>query len=268
MFGTFISLYFVILLHFVSIIVIPAVTITYAIGLATDVSYLHRLMRQISHILEKGDMIIIQVDDEHVEKRSLQALEYYSENHNHSMQILHYSLNNDFSAFMNNMIDHSSRKGYMFRIDSDELLSEMLLLNLKWFLMENQDADAISIPRSNYFLDQGNGDRDGYPDFQMRLFKLSNHEIRYHNKVHETLGGYKKHIHMPAHLPGMSFELIHLKTRKKQHVSDKLYQHIESQSRSVGKDSKGHHDREKKNKEDKNNSQQQHSASNSSSIVS
>lgn len=205
-----------------------AIPITYAIGIAADVNYFNRLMRQLTHLVDRTDSIIVQIDSDHADRSVNRIVEQYQRNHNDSMQVLHFPLNNDFSGFMNNMIAHSNHKGYMFRIDSDELFSPMLAANLKWYLHENKHADLIYVPRANYGTEQTHGYKVVYPDFQARIFSLENKDIRYQNRLHETVVGFKRSIYMPASFNGsMCFDIIHIKTNKKQLMANDLYPKIE-----------------------------------------
>jgi hypothetical protein len=59
-----------------------------------------------------------------------------------------------------------------------------------------------------------------FPDYQWRIYK-NNGEIKWVNKVHERLEGYKTMSYLPTE---MEWCLIHNKTIKKQERQNKLYE--------------------------------------------
>ena len=129
----------------------------------------------------------------------------------------------------------------MFQLDADEILSFSLMQNLKYYLAQNQDADLIMLPRANYYInmeedqdfqgmDKTNSDELGrfrYPDLQGRIIKLGNKKLRYNGDLHEGILGAKKTVTMPHSNKNQSWDLIHIKTMKKQKIADKLYKEIE-----------------------------------------
>jgi hypothetical protein len=65
--------------------------------------------------------------------------------------------------------------------------------------------------------------RVNFPDPQMRLFRL-NQDIKWKNKVHEVLDGYKTVSTLPYDTE--DFCLYHIKTIEKQEKQNKFYETI------------------------------------------
>ena len=151
-----------------------------------------------------------------------------------SYGIMDTELNNDFAAFKNNLISMSSGD-YLFQIDADELPNQFLIENIKPILKINTDIDCFYIPRVNKVIgltpqhiqkwgwrvdDQ---ERVNFPDPQMRLFKL-NKGIKWKNKVHEVLDGYKTITTLPYDTE--DFCLNHIKSIQKQEKQNNFYETI------------------------------------------
>ena len=151
-----------------------------------------------------------------------------------SYGIMDTELNGDFASFKNNLISMSSGD-YLFQIDADELPNQFLIENIKPILKINTDIDCFYIPRVNKVIgltpqhiqkwgwrvdDQ---ERVNFPDPQMRLFKL-NKGIKWKNKVHEVLDGYKTITTLPYDTE--DFCLNHIKSIQKQEKQNNFYETI------------------------------------------
>jgi glycosyltransferase involved in cell wall biosynthesis len=122
-------------------------------------------------------------------------------------------------------------KDYIFFIDADELISD-LLQYLPEILLLNSGVELIHVPRINTVknLTQEHIDKWGwklnenewvnYPDYQSRIVKNSNH-IKWENKVHERLVGAKSYTFLPK-----GYDLIHNKTIERQEKQNELYSNI------------------------------------------
>ena len=151
-----------------------------------------------------------------------------------SYGIMDTELNGDFATFKNKLISMASGD-YLFQIDADELPNQSLIENIKLILNINTDIDCFYIPRVNKVIgltpqhiqkwgwrvdDQ---DRVNFPDIQMRLFKL-NQGIKWKNKVHEVLDGYKTITTLPYDTE--DFCLNHIKSIQKQEKQNNFYENI------------------------------------------
>lgn len=211
--------------------------ITYGITVSTESSELNRLLKQLNDNFESDDKILVQVDKDSYTTEVINVIEKYKkiipEN---QFKVIFFPLNKDFSAFKNNLLKNAGSSGYIFQIDADEVLSFSLMQNLKYYLDQNNDADMIYVPRANYYI---NTDEDkefeknykahsddlgrfNYPDTQGRIIKLSNKNIAFVGKIHERVEGAQRVISMPQN-KSQSYDLIHIKTLKKQKRSDDFY---------------------------------------------
>jgi len=121
---------------------------------------------------------------------------------------------------------------YIFQIDADEMISKYCIENLPLVLEYNSNSiDVIMVPRINTVKDLTqehiqkwgwNVDEKGwvnFPDYQWRIYK-NNKEIKWKNKVHEVLEGYKSITALPTEEPWC---LKHPKTIERQERQNELY---------------------------------------------
>lgn len=221
---------------------VQAIPVTYAITVSNESEELKRLLKQVSSNLDEEDKILIQVDKDNHSKAVLQVINNFGNKvASNQYKVIYFPLNNNFAAFKNNLLANAGKKGFMLQLDADEVLSFSLMQNFKYFLAQNEDADLIKIPRANYHInmeeslefqqmDKNLSDELGrfrYPDLQSRLMRLDNKKLRYNGALHESLLGVKKIVIMPHSGNNQNWDLIHIKTMKKQRIADKLYKQIE-----------------------------------------
>ena len=100
-----------------------------------------------------------------------------------------------------------------------------------WFIENNPNTDIFWVPRINKVKDLTqehiekwgwNVDLKGrinFPDYQCRILK-NKPDIKWKNKVHEVLTGYKTESHLPAN---DEFCIHHLKDIKRQESQNAFY---------------------------------------------
>jgi len=120
---------------------------------------------------------------------------------------------------------------YIFQIDADEIPAEDLILHLPELLEINPEMDVFLVPRINtvegltpeHIAAWGWNVTDtgwvNWPDFQWRIWRNSP-EIKWINKVHERLDGFKTWTAMPD---VEYFALHHPKTIDKQEKQNSYY---------------------------------------------
>ena len=120
---------------------------------------------------------------------------------------------------------------YIFQIDADEIPHDILIESLPAILEENPDNEVYLVPRVNTVsgLTQEHiskwrwnvdaEDRVNWPDYQWRIWK-NKPEIKWKNKVHEVLEGYKNYSLIPA-MP--EYALYHPKTIQRQIKQNDYY---------------------------------------------
>ena len=123
---------------------------------------------------------------------------------------------------------------YIFQIDADEIPSEDLIKTLPELLELNPEMDVFLVPRVNtvegitpeHIHKWGWNVTDtgwiNWPDFQMRIWR-NTPEIKWVNKVHERLDGFKTYTALPD---VEYFALYHPKTIEKQEKQNQFYNEI------------------------------------------
>jgi len=120
---------------------------------------------------------------------------------------------------------------YIFQIDADEIPHDILIEQLPTILESNPDNEVYLTPRVNtvsgltkehitkWRWNVDEQDRVNWPDYQWRIWK-NKPEIKWVNKVHEKLEGFKTYAPLPA-LPELA--LYHPKTIDRQEQQNEYY---------------------------------------------
>ena len=120
---------------------------------------------------------------------------------------------------------------YIFQIDADEIPNKKLVINLPVILKSNPDNEVYLVPRINTVegLTQEHINKWGwnvneagwinFPDYQWRIWK-NKPEIKWVNKVHEKLSGYKTYAALPSET---MFTLTHPKEIERQEKQNAYY---------------------------------------------
>lgn len=120
---------------------------------------------------------------------------------------------------------------YIFQIDADEIPNEALLKFLPVLLESNPFNEVYLVPRVNTVegLTQEHIDKwrwnvneqgwVNWPDYQWRIWK-NNPEIKWKNKVHEVLEGFKTYAPLPSE---EAFALYHPKEIERQVKQNNYY---------------------------------------------
>jgi len=132
---------------------------------------------------------------------------------------------NDFSQWKNELTEMCSGD-YIFQIDADEIPHENLVYALP-FLLEENPIDIMLVPRINTVegLTQEHIRKWGwnvneknwinYPDYQWRIYR-NTPEIRWKNKVHEVLDGYKTLSYLPQDEEWCLYHHKHIERQERQ----------------------------------------------------
>ncbi|MBB6130867.1 glycosyltransferase [Mucilaginibacter lappiensis] len=201
--------------------------ITYGITVCNEATELDLLLTTIIPIIDKQDELIILQD---VTSKDI-AVSAVIEKYKDRVILIEAKLNDDFATFKNTLVTKASGN-YLFQIDADEVPQQSLIKKLKWVLRKNWKYDCFFVPRINIV----NGYTDAhinkwnwtindknyinFPDFQPRLIKL-NGAIKWKNKVHEVLTGYKRGLNLP--IKNYDYCLIHIKDIKRQERQNDFY---------------------------------------------
>jgi len=201
------------------------------ISLAITVCNEHQELETLLNYLQERALspeyeVVIQIDQDNHTKEVLSVIIGKGIKH------WFYPLNKDFASYKNEIANHCLGE-YIFQIDADELPSIELLNILPGMIKNNPEVDVYLVPRINtvsgiteeHLLKWGwkyENERVNYPDYQWRIYR-KNKDIKWKNKVHEVLDGYKKYAALPAE---DEYCLLHPKTIERQEKQNKFYNTI------------------------------------------
>jgi len=201
--------------------------ISYAIPVCNEHVEIQRLVSFLLKYKQSNDEIVIMFDS----KNGSKAVEDYLRSHSVNAEFQWYP--NEFDGHFGNMknkLNSLCSGDYIFQIDADELPDIGLMENIHGIL-ELNDVDVILVPRVNtvagltdeHIQKWGwNVNSDGWvnwPDMQWRLYKNSDN-IKWINKVHEQLDGFKTISHLPLQ---EELALHHPKTIERQEKQNEYY---------------------------------------------
>jgi len=193
---------------------------------------LKRLLAQLTQVMSYTDELVIQLDNKATVEVITLVDEFIEKNKdNFEIKKCHFDLNGDFASFKNNGKSYCTKE-WIFQIDSDETLSETFCNILHQVLESNEEIDLISVPRINIVkgLEQSDVIKWGwrlnnqgwvnFPDFQNRIFR-NKPEIKWENKVHEKIVGWKTYAELPCE--DDSYALYHIKDIDRQRAQNEFY---------------------------------------------
>ena len=210
--------------------------ISYAITVCNEVEEIKRLVNFLLEHKREEDQIVVLMDlekSDFYEKIPEKELvhEFIMQHHSKArLQVAFRTLNNDFATFKNHVIPYCTGD-YIFFIDADEIPSEDLIQTLPEILEMNPEMDIFLVPRVNtvegltpeHIANWGWNVTDtgwvNWPDFQWRIWR-NVPEIKWINKVHERLDGFKTYTALPD---VEYFALYHPKTIDKQEKQNSYY---------------------------------------------
>ena len=207
--------------------------ISYAIPVCNEYKEIEYLLNYLVRHIRTEDEIVIQCDQGNTTSEVYKVLSKYKApvGYIDPIKVIEFPLNNNFAAFKNNLKDNCSGN-YIFQIDADEYPEEYLMNTIEWIITNNPKTDIFWVPRINTVtgLTQEHIDKWGwnicpkgrvnFPDYQCRIFKNIK-RIKWKNKVHEVLTGYKTESQLPAN---DEFCIHHPKTIKRQEKQNALYE--------------------------------------------
>lgn len=204
--------------------------ISYAIPVCNEWKEIKYLMDYLFKHKREQDEIVVQCDKGNTTQEVYGVLKHYSE-FNMPYKLVEFPLNSNFSAFKNNLKDNCSGD-YIFQIDADEYPEEYLMNTIEWIITNNPKTDIFWVPRINTVtgLTQEHIDKWGwnvcnkgrvnFPDYQCRILKNIK-RIKWKNKVHEVLTGFKTESQLPAN---DEFCIHHPKSIERQEKQNALYE--------------------------------------------
>ena len=202
--------------------------ISYGITVCNELNEITNLLNFLIKNIRKDDEIVILFDKKNGTPEVWDILSETLDEDN----IKYYSatFKNHFADWKNYLTSLCSGD-YIFQIDADEMPHDILISKLPSILIENPDNEVYLVPRVNTVsgLTQNHidkwrwnvdeEDRVNWPDYQWRIWKNLS-EIKWVNKVHEKLEGFKTYAPLPA-LPELA--LYHPKTIQRQVKQNAYY---------------------------------------------
>lgn len=203
--------------------------ISYAITVCNELEEVSRLLNFLHQHKQSEDEICVLLDKPKASQQLLDELYYWSSK---DIIILKESAFQGHFADWKNELTKMCSGDYIFQIDADEIPNDILIENLPAVLENN--VDVILVPRVNtvqgitpqhiqaWGWKQNEKGWIQWPDFQWRIFKNSP-DIKWMNKVHEVLDGYKTYSNLPEL---EEYAIYHPKTIEKQESQNNFYSKI------------------------------------------
>ena len=204
--------------------------ISYAITVCDEFIEIQNLLKFIIENKRVIDEVVVLVDMTKNGPTSELLGYLHKLSYNNYITLLEQPFNNHFADWKN-MLTRSCKGDYIFQIDADELPSVSLIENLPFILEANADNEVYLVPRVNtvegltedHISLWGWSVNDkgwvNWPDYQWRIWK-NKPEIKWKNKVHEVLEGFKTYAQLPSIEEAA---LYHPKTIKRQEKQNNYY---------------------------------------------
>jgi len=204
--------------------------ISYAITVCNEFLEIQRLITFLLKNKRSQDEIVVLVDMTKNEPTSELLGYLHRLSSSNYIHISEQNFNNHFADWKNYLTSICSGD-YIFQIDADEIPHENLINSLPDLLEENPIIDVLRVPRVNTVegLTEEHIQRWGWnvnekgwvnwADWQMRIYK-NTPNIKWINKVHEVLDGYKNHGMLPLE---EEWALYHPKTIERQVKQNEYY---------------------------------------------
>ena len=208
--------------------------ISYAITVCNELEEVKRLVNFLLSNKREQDEIVILVD---ISKEGNGKLRGWLNETKQSLVLkgdpikIHEDKFKGHFADWKNLLTSFCEGDYIFQIDADEVPCTPLIESLPSILESNPELDVMLVPRVNTVegLTQEhiqkwnwNVNSEGWvnwPDFQWRVYK-NTPEIKWVNKVHERLEGFKTYTTLPME---EDYSLYHPKTIERQEKQNNYY---------------------------------------------
>ena len=181
--------------------------ISFAVTVCNEIDEIQRLLPLLLKNKRKQDEIVVLFDQKNGDEKVAEYLTTFSKYPNFQFW-RGLDFNGHFADWKNKLTEYCDGD-YIFQIDADEYPNKMIFTHLPTILETNLDNEVYLVPRVNTVegLTQEhiqkwrwNVDDKGWvnwPDHQWRIWK-NKPEIKWVNKVHEVLNGYKTYAALPA----------------------------------------------------------------------
>lgn len=198
--------------------------VSYAVTVCNELTEIERLLSQLITQKHSEDEIVVLYDNNGTKEvfDYLQSVE--------GIKLVWDNFDGHFADWKNKLTSLCTGD-FIFQIDADEYLPDEFIELLHQILKANPEVDLYYVPRINtvsglteeHIQKWGwryeNG-KVNWPDYQTRLYRNST-DIKWRNKVHEVIEGYKQYTVLPA---VDELALIHHKTIERQEKQNNYYE--------------------------------------------
>lgn len=203
--------------------------ISYAITVCNELEEIKSLLTFIYSRKREEDEICVLLDKPKASHVLIDEL--YKWSSSDKIKLKESSFNNHFADWKNEL-NRICSGDFIFQLDADELPTEELIEALPYLIY--QEVDIILIPRENTVkgitdehIQKWNWKLDDFgrinwPDYQWRFYR-NDSSIKWVNKVHERLEGYKLFGFLPDDLKAGPLYIKHPKTIEKQESQNNYY---------------------------------------------
>jgi hypothetical protein len=200
--------------------------ISYAITVCNELEEVKRLVNFLLSNKRTEDEIVILFD----EKNGTDEVFDYIESQVHDCEVFCEKFQGHFADWKNLLTSYCTGN-FIFQIDADEVPCTPLIESLPFILESNPELDVLLVPRVNTVQGLTNEhlikwgwevNSEGWvnwPDFQWRVYR-NTPEIKWVNKVHERLEGFKTYTLLPME---EDYSLYHPKTIERQERQNNYY---------------------------------------------
>ena len=204
--------------------------ISYAITVCNELEEIKRLVPFLKQHKRPEDEVVVLFDQRNGDKEVIDYLIKFNKYPN--IQTWRGYFDNDFGAWKNTLTEYCSGD-YIYQIDADEMISEYVMQVLPQVLEAN-DVEVLRVPRINtvegltpehikqWHWQVNEQGWVNFPDYQWRIYKNSAN-IRWVNRVHEVLTGYKTVAVLPVE---QEWCLLHHKDIKRQEKQNNYYNEL------------------------------------------
>ena len=201
--------------------------ISYAITVCNELVEVQKLISFLISNKREEDEIVVLYDSKNGDVsvfNYLSGLDYVE------VKVFNDEFDNHFADWKNQLTSYCSGD-YIFQIDADEIPNKYLIDNLPYILENNPENEVYLVPRINtvsnlteehiqkWSWNVNEKKWVNFPDLQWRIWK-NKPEIKWKNKVHEVLEGYKTYSALPA---DELFSLYHPKDIIRQEKQNAYY---------------------------------------------
>ena len=199
--------------------------ISYAITVCNELEEVKRLIPHLLEYKREEDEIVVMLD---ISNQTPDIINYLQKQRYDGIITLQGEYFDGHFADWKNKLKELCTGDYIFQIDADELPTQELITDLHLILGGN-DIDLFLVPRDNkvkgitdkHIKKWGwrvdNLGRINFPDYQTRIYKNSP-DIKWVNKVHERIEGYKTYAALPH-----EYFIHHIKTIERQEKQNNYY---------------------------------------------